>query len=91
MDQLSIFIDVALTASDDDLTTIKLGALKIVGNAIVGFIKEMDNIEQLHDQDLAEPEDRSQRMIKLCDMLQTSLDQHNQLPDFLVSYGIHYC
>lgn len=88
MDQLSIFIDVALTASDDDLATIKLGALKIVGNAIAGFIKEMDvDIEKSYPYNVP-TEDKSQRVIELCDMLQTALDQHNHLPDFLVGHSI---
>ena len=86
----------ALTATEDPLTTQKLTALRIVGNAVADFVDKLEDLKDYSLQSVVEQEadlsedniDKSQELIKLCDNFWLALDQHLQLPTFLVRNSI---
>ena len=86
----------ALTATEDPLTTQKLTALRIVGNAVADFVGNLQDLEDYSLQSVVEQEadvaednnDKSQELIKLCENFWLALDQHSQLPTFLVRNSI---
>ena len=85
------FVDVALTTTEDHLTTHKLTTLRIVGNAVADFVAELpvhtqEQSSWMTHQSLPpeDVQDKSLELIRLCDNLWLALEQHPQLPLFLV-------
>ena len=90
-------MDVALySAAEDHLTTQKVTALRIVGNAVATFMDELRKAEHAKKPSfwnrtralsVQAEQDKSLELIQLCDNFWLALDQHPKLPVFLVSYN----
>ena len=92
------FVDVALTTTEDHLTTHKLTTLRIVGNAVADFVAELHvhtqkQLSWMTHQSLPpeDVQDKSLELIRLCDNLWLALEQHPQLPLFLVRQNLLSC
>ena len=99
MDDLQAFVDVTLSSTEDHLNIKKLTTLRIVGNAVADFIaelREVENTSRMHlfwkrsfrRRNRHHEQNESLDLINLCSNFLLALDQHPELPQFLVKYII---